>query len=89
MPAPFAKVRMLVGAMASRAFGLTDDQRPSCGSAGVPGASRPQSSAGGPLTAPLDVVIAHRAERLCNRNPALVARYVRVQTILSRGACSE
>lgn len=33
----------------------------------------------------IDTVIAHRAERLCNRDRALVAKYVRVQTILSRG----
>ena len=38
---------------------------------------------------PLDVVIAHRAERLCNRDRALVAKYVRTNTILSRGRFSE
>ncbi len=38
-----------------------------------------------PQTHPLDVVIAHRAERTCNRDRALVAKYVRTNTILSRG----
>ena len=34
---------------------------------------------------PLEVLIHQRAERVCNRNPALVAKYIRLQAILGRG----
>ena len=33
----------------------------------------------------LEVLIHQRAERVCNRNRDLVARYIRQQTILGRG----
>lgn len=85
MPAPFATLRTLLAAMATRVLGLTGSRKRSYGSAPRRTALPPQSNAGGLQTHPLDVVIAHRAERLCNRDRALVARYVRVQTILSRG----
>lgn len=60
----------------------------------------PRISAGGSAIAPitrqtqtpsfpqqlaLETVIHKRAQRTCNRNRDLVARYVRTQTILSRG----
>ncbi len=85
MPARYAALKMLLAAMATRVFGRSASPRLSFGSARARRASQPQKPAGLPQTHPLDAVIAHRAERLCNRDRALVAQYVRVQTILSRG----
>ncbi len=85
MNAPYAAARTLLAAMATRVFGRSGSRKQSYGSAPRRTASPPQSNAGGMQTHPLDAVIAHRAERLCNRDRALVARYVRVLTILSRG----
>lgn len=85
MPAPFAKALTPLAAMATRAFALIASPRQSFGSAPAPDASRLRNNAGGLQSHPLDAVIAHRAERLCNRDRALVAKYVRVQMILSRG----
>jgi hypothetical protein len=44
-----------------------------------------QKCDGGPLTTRLDVLLAKRAMRTCNRSPDAAARFVRVHTILSRG----
>ena len=85
MPAPFAMARTLLAAMASRVFARIASQRQSSGSAQAPAAWKQQKDDGPQQTHPLDAVIAHRAERLCNRDRAMVAKYVRVQTILSRG----
>jgi hypothetical protein len=47
---------------------------------------RPVATYRPPVATSVDVLIAHRAERTCNRNAAMVAKYVSVQTILaSRG----
>ena len=72
-------------ALAMRAIGLTGNRKPSFGR--VSDASQPLKS-GGPQQMPdlsTDTLIHRRAVRVCNRSPLLVARYVRVQTILDRG----
>ena len=89
MPVKSATLRMRLAAMAMRVLGLTGSRKRSFGSAQAKPALTPQSNAGGPQIHPLDAVIRGRAERVCNRDRALVQKYLEVQAILSRGRFSE
>ena len=73
--------------MATAWRGLSARFRGRATSGSAPITETTQSCAGGLQmpALPLEVLIHQRAERVCNRNPALVAKYIRLQTILGRG----
>ena len=77
--------------MATAWRGLSARFRGRATSGSAPITETTQSCAGGLQmpALPLEVLIHQRAERVCNRNPRLVAAYIRRQTILSEGSTYE
>jgi hypothetical protein len=80
--AVFVATRTRLTGGALQATGESAKALPSFGRAMI--ANQPQTPAGGPQIAPLDVLIHRRAIRAANRKAETVEAFVRVHTILRK-----
>jgi hypothetical protein len=85
LSAAYAGLRTRLAAMVTAGRGLTASRKLFYGPAPRNPALTRQKCDGGPQMTQLDVLLAKRAMRTCNRRPDAAARFVRVHTILGRG----